>query len=113
MLSTSVQIVFLLKLFQILASASSCCGPVKSEIRLWDLTERVCKRTLSYHEHDIVALSYSRDDRFLISMGKYVYIYTLMTDTQRQTFFIKKADIPYCSMKINNNVYLVHRCTLI
>ena len=56
--------------FQVMASASSKCGLIRSQICLWDLSDMVCKHTLTHHEHNIVALSYSRDDRFLISLGQ-------------------------------------------
>lgn len=56
---------------QVLASASSANGLVSSQICLWDLQGAICRKTLSYHEHGIVGLAYSRDDRFLVSVGDY------------------------------------------
>lgn len=57
-------------IFQFLASASGSGGLSTSQICIWDLQQMVCKTTLSYHEHDVVCMDYSRDDRFLISVGK-------------------------------------------
>ena len=54
---------------QILASASGARGLNPSQICFWDLQGTLCRKTLSYHEHSIVGLAYSRDDRFLISIG--------------------------------------------
>ncbi|XP_063961233.1 WD repeat-containing protein 90-like isoform X2 [Lytechinus pictus] len=56
---------------QILASASGANGLTSSQICLWDLQGALCRKTLSYHEHGIVGLAYSRDDRFLVSVGDY------------------------------------------
>ncbi|CAK8679863.1 unnamed protein product [Clavelina lepadiformis] len=56
---------------QILASASGSNGLMRSRICLWDTSTLSCRATLKHHEYDIVALAYSRDDRFLISMGDY------------------------------------------
>ena len=55
---------------QVLASASGAFGMTPSQICLWDMRQLTCKKVLSHHEHDIVKLSYSRDDRFLVSVGK-------------------------------------------
>ena len=41
-----------------------------SQICIWDLQEHTCKKVLGYHEFDVVCLAFSRDDRFLISVGK-------------------------------------------
>ncbi|PFX32008.1 WD repeat-containing protein 90 [Stylophora pistillata] len=54
-----------------LASASGPSGTVASQILLWNLPEGVCQKVLTYHEHEIVCLAYSRDDRFLVSVGDY------------------------------------------
>ncbi|XP_069124737.1 WD repeat-containing protein 90-like isoform X4 [Argopecten irradians] len=56
---------------QILASASGSFGLSASQICLWNLQEMTCHKVLQHHEHDIVSLAYSRDDRFLISVGDY------------------------------------------
>lgn len=58
-------------LFQVLASASGPSGLSNSQICLWDLKAMTRTKTLSYHEHDVVCLAYSRDDRFLVSMGEW------------------------------------------
>ncbi|XP_072042911.1 WD repeat-containing protein 90-like [Amphiura filiformis] len=56
---------------QVLASASGSHGLTSSQICLWDIQGGMCKKVLSYHEHDVVCLTYSRDDRFLVSVGDY------------------------------------------
>ncbi|XP_071943850.1 WD repeat-containing protein 90-like [Antedon mediterranea] len=56
---------------QLLASASGASGLTSSQICLWDVQGAVCKKVLSYHEYDIVCLAFSRDDRFLLSVGDY------------------------------------------
>ena len=55
----------------VLASASGSFGLSASQICLWDLQTRTCKKVMTHHEHDIVALAFSRDDRFLVSIGKH------------------------------------------
>ncbi|XP_070579992.1 WD repeat-containing protein 90-like isoform X2 [Ptychodera flava] len=56
---------------QVLASASGAHGLTASQICLWDVAAGICKKVLSYHEYDMVCLAYSRDDRFLVSVGDY------------------------------------------
>ncbi|KAK3091415.1 hypothetical protein FSP39_019740, partial [Pinctada imbricata] len=56
---------------QALASASGSFGMSPSQICIWDLQQFTCKKVLSYHEYDIVCLAYSREDRFLVSVGDY------------------------------------------
>ncbi|XP_071478368.1 WD repeat-containing protein 90-like [Diadema antillarum] len=56
---------------QVLASASGSSGLASSQICLWDLQGGICLKTLSYHEHGIVAMEFSRDDRFLVSVGDF------------------------------------------
>ncbi|XP_022092508.1 WD repeat-containing protein 90-like isoform X1 [Acanthaster planci] len=56
---------------QVLASASGANGLAASQICLWDVQGALCKKVLSYHEHDVICLAYSRDDRFLVSVGDY------------------------------------------
>ncbi|XP_056017616.1 WD repeat-containing protein 90-like isoform X2 [Ostrea edulis] len=56
---------------QVMASASGSFGISPSQICIWDLQQQVCRKVLSHHEHNIVCLDYSRDDRFLISVGDY------------------------------------------
>ena len=58
-------------LHKVLASASGPCGANASQICIWDLQQMTCKEVLQQHKFDIVRLAYSRDDRFLLSMGKY------------------------------------------
>jgi len=41
-----------------------------SQICIWDLQSQVCRKVLSHHEYDIVCLAFSRDDKFLVSVGK-------------------------------------------
>ena len=47
-----------------MASASGSNGLVPSRICLWDVESGTCRATLKHHEHDVVAMSYSRDDRY-------------------------------------------------
>ena len=56
---------------QVLASASGAHKLSTSQVILWDLQTMSCKKVLKHHSHDIVCLAYSRDDRFLISVGEY------------------------------------------
>ncbi|XP_052262541.1 WD repeat-containing protein 90-like isoform X2 [Dreissena polymorpha] len=56
---------------QVLASASGSFDMSGSQICIWDLPSLVCKKVLTHHEYDIVCLAYSRDDKFLISVGDY------------------------------------------
>ncbi len=59
------------RLLQILASASGPFGSQsQSQICLWDMQAMACKKVLYHHDYDVVCLAYSRDDRFLISVGK-------------------------------------------
>ncbi len=57
-------------LFQMLASASGSCGLTNSQLCFWDINDQICRKVVNHHEHDVVCLAYSRDDRFLISVGK-------------------------------------------
>ncbi|WAQ96619.1 WDR90-like protein [Mya arenaria] len=56
---------------QVLASASGSFELSGSQICIWDLQAMVCKKVLSHHEYDVVCLAYSRDDKFLVSVGDY------------------------------------------
>lgn len=56
---------------QHLASACGGHGNHKGEIKIWKVKSHNCKKTLLFHAHQITCLAYSRDDRFLISVGKY------------------------------------------
>lgn len=53
--------------YQILASASASNGLVQSKICLWDTSTLTCRASLKHHDHDIVDLAYSRDDRYLVT----------------------------------------------
>jgi len=55
---------------QMLASASGPHGLSVSQICIWDLEQMALKHTLTHHQFDIVCLTYARDDRFLISVGR-------------------------------------------
>ncbi|ESP04065.1 hypothetical protein LOTGIDRAFT_230310 [Lottia gigantea] len=58
--------------YQVIASASGGYeGVSPSQICIWDIKDGICKKTLSHHEYDIVCMTYSRDDRFLVSVGDY------------------------------------------
>lgn len=56
---------------KMLASSSGSFGLSASQICLWNLKDMVCHKVLQHHEYDIVSLAFSRDDRFLISVGEY------------------------------------------
>jgi len=55
----------------VLASASGPADAGASQICLWNIQDGICKKVLSYHEYEVVCLAYSRDDRFLVSVGDY------------------------------------------
>ncbi|XP_046861047.1 WD repeat-containing protein 90-like [Xenia sp. Carnegie-2017] len=56
---------------QVLASASGSSKTVASCICIWDIASGDYKKMLTYHSYEIVGLHFSRDDRFLISVGDY------------------------------------------
>ncbi|XP_048238655.1 WD repeat-containing protein 90-like isoform X1 [Haliotis rufescens] len=56
---------------QMLVSASGSCGLSNSQLCFWDVQQQVCRKVINHHEQDVVCLAYSRDDRFLISVGDY------------------------------------------
>ena len=56
-------------LLQMLASASGSFGISSSQICLWSLEDMYCAKVLVHHEFDVVCMAYSRDDRFLVSVG--------------------------------------------
>ncbi|XP_064376546.1 WD repeat-containing protein 90 isoform X2 [Dromaius novaehollandiae] len=76
---------------QVLASASGRrSGDSHCQICIWNIQEGVCTRRLSHHETQVQAMAYSRDDRFLITLGDYsdqtialwdTYTYELMSST--------------------------------
>lgn len=49
---------------KIVACAACENGLVNSEIGLWDVKTGECRALLKHHEHNIVAMAYSRDDRY-------------------------------------------------
>ncbi|XP_009875977.1 PREDICTED: WD repeat-containing protein 90, partial [Apaloderma vittatum] len=76
---------------QVLASASgktdggSCC-----QICIWNIQDGVCAASLFHHETQVQAMAFSRDDRFLATLGDYsdqtfvlwnTYTYELMLST--------------------------------
>ena len=63
-----------------LATASAVCGSVSSQIIVWDLKQMICHKTLTYHDYDIICLAYSRDDRFLLSLGMKFFCYEIAGD---------------------------------
>ncbi|GAB1300736.1 WD repeat-containing protein 90 [Apodemus speciosus] len=57
---------------QILASAS-CCGntAARCQIRIWDVSQGLCRHLLSHHDTAVQALAFSPDDEFLVTLGDY------------------------------------------
>ena len=57
----------------ILASASGPHQLAQAQINIWDLQQggALPRRTLQHHQFDVVSMQYSRDDRFLLTMGDY------------------------------------------
>lgn len=53
-----------------LASASATCADVPSQIIVWDLKQMASHKVLTYHDNNVICLAYSRDDRFLLSLGE-------------------------------------------
>uniref|UniRef100_A0A8B9Q1W1 WD repeat-containing protein 90 n=1 Tax=Apteryx owenii TaxID=8824 RepID=A0A8B9Q1W1_APTOW len=76
---------------QVLASASGRRnGDTHCQICIWNIQDGVCTRHLFHHETQVQAMAYSRDDRFLITLGDYsdqtialwdTYTYELMSST--------------------------------
>ncbi|XP_048351372.1 WD repeat-containing protein 90 [Sphaerodactylus townsendi] len=77
---------------QVVASASGrsqgnpCC-----QICIWDVQTRACRKVLFYHESQVQAMAYSRDDQILITLGDYAdrvmalwntHTYELMSSTR-------------------------------
>ncbi|XP_071815143.1 WD repeat-containing protein 90-like isoform X2 [Apostichopus japonicus] len=80
---------------QLLASASGSRGLTGSQICLWDVSSGISTKVLSYHEHQIVCLAYSRDDRFLISVGDYRDCSLVVWDTHDYTILtVSRAALP-------------------
>ncbi|XP_075035229.1 WD repeat-containing protein 90 isoform X1 [Mixophyes fleayi] len=56
----------------ILASSSgSGDGLSMCQIRIWDTQEGSCMKILQYHHTEVQAMSFSRDDRLLVTVGDY------------------------------------------
>ncbi|XP_041363253.1 WD repeat-containing protein 90-like isoform X2 [Gigantopelta aegis] len=85
---------------QMLASSSGSFGLSESQICIWDLKLFICKKVISHHEHDIVCLAYSRDDRFLISVGDYQECSLVVwSTTNYDTLSITKTAHPIHDLK--------------
>ncbi|KAL8597433.1 hypothetical protein ACOMHN_050931 [Nucella lapillus] len=57
---------------QVLASASGSFGESSPcQVCVWDLASHTCRKTFTYHHHQVVCMAYSRDDRFLLTVGDY------------------------------------------
>ncbi|XP_022046552.2 WD repeat-containing protein 90 isoform X1 [Acanthochromis polyacanthus] len=63
-----VQLVMLL---QTVASAAGGSNGNKSLICIWDIRKGICRSTISYHRGAVQCLAFSRDDRFLLSVGDF------------------------------------------
>ncbi|XP_065066075.1 WD repeat-containing protein 90-like [Rhopilema esculentum] len=57
---------------QVIASASAA-GPSskKSQICVWEVSTGLCRKSINHHKNAVVAMQYSRDDRFLLTIGDY------------------------------------------
>ncbi|KAM6320084.1 WD repeat-containing protein 90 [Podargus strigoides] len=76
---------------QVLASASGKRnGDSHCQICIWNVEDGVCTASLSHHETQVQAMAFSRDDRFLVTLGDYsdqtialwnTYTYELMLST--------------------------------
>ncbi|XP_076207547.1 WD repeat-containing protein 90 isoform X3 [Aptenodytes patagonicus] len=76
---------------QVLASASGKRnGDSHCQICLWNVQDGVCTASLFHHETQVQAMAFSRDDRFLLTLGDYsdqtialwnTYTYELMSST--------------------------------
>ncbi|NWX47799.1 WDR90 protein, partial [Steatornis caripensis] len=57
---------------QILASASGKRnGDSHCQIHIWNVQDGVCTASLFHHETQVQAMAFSRDDRFLVTLGDY------------------------------------------
>ncbi|XP_044301569.1 WD repeat-containing protein 90 isoform X2 [Varanus komodoensis] len=63
----------------------------RCQIRIWDVQSGTCQKVLFHHETQVQAMAYSRDDRFLVTLGDYVdriialwsaHTYDLMSSTR-------------------------------
>ncbi|XP_009951241.1 PREDICTED: WD repeat-containing protein 90, partial [Leptosomus discolor] len=76
---------------QVLASASGKRnGDSQCQICIWNVQDGVCTASLFHHETQVQAMAFSRDDRFLVTLGDYsdqtialwsTYTYELMFST--------------------------------
>ncbi|XP_075624119.1 WD repeat-containing protein 90 isoform X1 [Balearica regulorum gibbericeps] len=76
---------------QVLASASGKRnGDSHCQICIWNIQDGVCTANLFHHETQVQAMAFSRDDRFLVTLGDYsdqtialwnTYTYELMSST--------------------------------
>ncbi|XP_074454129.1 WD repeat-containing protein 90 isoform X1 [Larus michahellis] len=76
---------------QVLASASGKrSGDSHCQIRIWNVQDGVCTASLFHHETQVQAMAFSRDDRFLVTLGDYsdqtialwnTYTYKLISST--------------------------------
>ncbi|CAN9508568.1 unnamed protein product [Ophioblennius macclurei] len=57
---------------QTLASAAGGSNGNKSVICIWDIQNGTSGKTISYHRGAVQCLAFSRDDRFLVSIGDFV-----------------------------------------
>uniref|UniRef100_A0A672FSF8 WD repeat domain 90 n=1 Tax=Salarias fasciatus TaxID=181472 RepID=A0A672FSF8_SALFA len=69
---------------QSLASAAGGSNGNKSLICIWDVQNGTSRKTISYHRGAVQCLAFSRDDRFLLSVGW--YIFTALVLWSSQTF---------------------------
>ncbi|XP_020493168.2 WD repeat-containing protein 90 [Labrus bergylta] len=56
---------------QTLASAAGGSNGTRSVIRIWDLPNGTCHKTISYHKGAVQSLAFSTNDRFFISVGDF------------------------------------------
>ncbi|XP_076008450.1 WD repeat-containing protein 90 [Genypterus blacodes] len=56
---------------KMLASAASGSDGTRSLICIWDVEEGACCNTISHHRGAVQSLAFSRDDRFLLSVGDF------------------------------------------
>uniref|UniRef100_A0A3Q3MJ41 WD repeat domain 90 n=1 Tax=Labrus bergylta TaxID=56723 RepID=A0A3Q3MJ41_9LABR len=54
-----------------LASAAGGSNGTRSVIRIWDLPNGTCHKTISYHKGAVQSLAFSTNDRFFISVGDF------------------------------------------
>ncbi|CAI8047359.1 WD repeat-containing protein 90 [Geodia barretti] len=54
-----------------LASSSHAHDSTPCEIRIWKLPANKCSKVLKFHSHAVTSMAFSRDDRFLLSLGDY------------------------------------------